>query len=496
MAIAASVQSSRCFESSPGLPRIFPYASTTTNGSTAGCSARRFSISLWNVRPYTSAHASTPRWVQRSHSGCAIDSPLSLSSTGPATLRHTPNATSASGYPTFRKLCSKSSSTHCGGTCTARAATMRSCSLVSSPVAVAAAFRTRARVWGSRLIVPLPTPHSPILSPLQPPIHTHLPHRLPARVRDRLREQRRRLRLEAQLGQHRRDRQRRRQAVAVFDLEGDAKAFANEGCAIDTFSTDLRDHASRMRTHQLGTGSALTCYQLRMVQHGLTNCGLWIADCGFDFSLCNPRSEIRNPESGVGQGHISQRQREARHTAPVHRDADVLDRHVRELADRFQTPLLHRVLDARVELRRPTVVLRQRQHARVLPRAIRVHRREPHAARLVIPGDRVRQRPVRAAHEVALRALGALQELAHQRHLRRLARMRGARQREVLAREPETLDDTVLHEWLRLKRLRGGAPEGDEIRIAGAGNDPPVAVYNRNVDDMARLHDRAAAVFD
>src|SRR5882762_1506111 len=60
MAIAARVHNSLRFESNPGLPRIFPYASTTTNGSTAGCSARKFSISLWNVRPYTSAHASTP----------------------------------------------------------------------------------------------------------------------------------------------------------------------------------------------------------------------------------------------------------------------------------------------------------------------------------------------------------------------------------------------------------------------------------------------------
>src|SRR6266487_1896986 len=46
IAIAASVHSSRRFESSPGLPSIFPYASTTTSGSIAGCSARRFSISL------------------------------------------------------------------------------------------------------------------------------------------------------------------------------------------------------------------------------------------------------------------------------------------------------------------------------------------------------------------------------------------------------------------------------------------------------------------
>src|SRR5436853_1973026 len=145
---------------------------------------------------------------------------------------------------------------------------MRSRSFVSSPVAVATAMRTSASVWGSSpagcspLTLTFRIPQSAIVSFREPPIYTHLTHGLAARIADGSFEQRRRLRLETQLGQHRRDRQRRRQAVTVLDLERDAESFANEGGAIDTLRTDLRDHASRMRTHHFRTRSAFTGNQL------------------------------------------------------------------------------------------------------------------------------------------------------------------------------------------------------------------------------------------
>jgi len=61
-----------------------------------GCSARKFSISLWKSAVTPPAHASTPVWSPLPL-GMRDGLALSLSSTGPATLRHTPNATSASG---------------------------------------------------------------------------------------------------------------------------------------------------------------------------------------------------------------------------------------------------------------------------------------------------------------------------------------------------------------------------------------------------------------
>src|SRR3989442_1712994 len=207
-----------------------------------------------------------------------MDSPFSLSSTGPATPRHTPNATSASGYPTFRKLCSNSSSTHGGGTCTARAAIIRSRSFTSSPVAVATAIRTKARVCGSRLTVTRRRPHAARISTREPSIYTHLPHRFSPRIRDRLLEQRRGLRLEAQLGEHRRDRKGRREAVAVLDLQRDAESFAHEQRAVDAFGTDLGDDATRMRAHHLRAGTTLARDQLRMqghrFQHGSVEAGV------------------------------------------------------------------------------------------------------------------------------------------------------------------------------------------------------------------------------
>src|SRR5439155_234875 len=94
-------------------------------------------------------------------------------------------------------------------------------------------------------------------------------------------------------------------------------------------------------------------------------------------------------------------------------------------------------------------------------------------------GDGVRQRPVRPAHQVAFRALGPLQELAHERDLPRLAGMRRAGQRQVLPRQPEPLHDPVLDQRQRLERLGGRAPERRVIRIACARHEAPTAVHYR-----------------
>ena len=57
----------------------------------------------------------------------------------------------ARGYPTISTLCSSSSSTHGTGTWDERSGPTRSRSSGSYPCAMAAANRTRSRVWGSRL---------------------------------------------------------------------------------------------------------------------------------------------------------------------------------------------------------------------------------------------------------------------------------------------------------------------------------------------------------
>ncbi len=92
---------------------------------------------------------------------------------------------------------------------------------------------------------------------------------------------------------------------------------------------------------------------------------------------------------------------------------------------------------------------------------------------------------MRAAHQVALRAADALQELAHQRDLRSLARVRRAGQRQVLAVQPESFDHAVFHQRPRLKRLGGGTPEGHVRGIARLGNQLPTGIHDGDMDPVA-----------
>src|SRR2546422_740219 len=181
---------------------------------------------------------------------------------GPVTSRHTPKPTSARGYPTSSRLWSSSSSTHRSGTPAARASRKRCPSSVMCPSASAAAARTRATVFASSaetpgLMVPLPAPRSPILSLLQASIYAQLPDRLPPRVHRGAREQRRWQRSQAQLGQHRRHGERRRDRVTVLDLQRDALAFLREQPAVHAFRPDLHDDPAGVRPHQVRTGAAL-----------------------------------------------------------------------------------------------------------------------------------------------------------------------------------------------------------------------------------------------
>jgi len=179
-------------------------------------------------------YARTPRRTPRRRaassvqSGCAIDSPLSLSNTGPATLRHTrtrPARAIAHIQKALQQQLVDPLRRHVHGP--------RADHAIAQLRLVARGCRDgdadERQSLRSRLMVTT-TPHAPrTLSSRQAPIYTHLTDGFTARIGDGSLEQRRRLRLKTQLGQHRRDRQRRRQAVAVLDLERDAESFANEG---------------------------------------------------------------------------------------------------------------------------------------------------------------------------------------------------------------------------------------------------------------------------
>src|SRR3989442_10310422 len=109
-----------------------------------------------------------------------------------------------------------------------------------------------------------------------------------------------------------------------------------------------------------------------------------------------PQSEIRNPQPRIRPRHIAQRQPKAHHPAAIHRRLDRSGGHVRPAAHLRQAALLHRMLEPRVELRGPVVMPGQREHPRVLPGAVRVHRREPYTVLRILLGDRLRERRGRA----------------------------------------------------------------------------------------------------
>src|SRR5947208_55471 len=176
---------------------------------------------------------------------------------------------SVRGYPTLRRLCSSSSSTHSVGTLAARATVIRSRSSASSPWAIAVATRINAMVCGSSILIPHPP--SPIISFLQPPIYPQLADFVAPRIDVVPHHQRLRLRLHPQLGQHCRHRQRRRRAVAVLDLEGDAESLRHEQRAVHSLGPDLCEHAGGMRAHQLGAGTAFPGNQVGVAEHGLAN---------------------------------------------------------------------------------------------------------------------------------------------------------------------------------------------------------------------------------
>src|SRR5438132_13429125 len=97
------------------------------------------------------------------------------------------------------------------------------------------------------------------------------------------------------------------------------------------------------------------------------------------------------------------------------------------------------MLEACVELCGPAVVARQREHTRMLPGAVRVDRRKPHAASLVVLGHTVVELRLGAPQQLALRAPDLAERLAHASPLLRLARLGRPREPEAFAPKSKPL---------------------------------------------------------
>jgi hypothetical protein len=268
--------------------------------------------------------------------------------------------------------------------------------------------------------------------------------------------------------------------VAVLDLQRHAEPLPNQQRAIHPFGAHLHDHPPRVRPHHLGAGALLARDQLGVAEHGLDDA----------------RRRLGRGQSRVRQRHVPQRQREARHAAPIDRRADPLPGHSAPATHLFEAALLHRVREPEVVLRRPRVMARQGEHAGVLPGAVRIHSGEPHTACLVILGDVIGEWGVRPTAKVALATPHQLEEFAHPLDLRGLARVRGAAQRELGTGQVEPVRRPVHYQRQRLERLGRRAPERHEVGVAHPRDQRAVGVHHRDVHLVHRLDQPAAALFD
>src|SRR5713101_3647204 len=139
---------------------------------------------------------------------------------------------------------------------------------------------------------------------------------------------------------------------------------------------------------------------------------------------------------------------------------------------------------------------RQRQHAGVLPGAVRVDRREPHAPGAVVLRDGLRERRMGTTLQIRFLGADAQEKLPHTLDLLRFARMRGAGEREMVIFELEVVGRTIGDQWQGLKRLRRRAPEGDEVGIARVRDQGARGVHHSDMDAVHRLGAIAAALLD
>src|SRR2546425_2437763 len=134
--------------------------------------------------------------------------------------------------------------------------------------------------------------------------------------------------------------------------------------------------------------------------------------------------------------------------------------------------------------------------SRMFPRAVRVDRRKPDAARLVVLGHAIGERRMGAAQEIALRAPDLAEQLAHPSHLPRLAGVGRAGKRELFAREAEPLGRSVLDQRQCLERLRRRAPKRHELWVARSRHERTGRIDDGDVDVVNGLDHPTANLFN
>src|SRR5439155_6914688 len=154
--------------------------------------------------------------------------------------------------------------------------------------------------------------------------------------------------------------------------------------------------------------------------------------------------------------------------------------HAGEMGNRGAYRLLQRMIELEIGLDRQGALAAIGEHTGVLAGAIVVQRREFDSGRRQFLAHAVMDRRMNPALE---RVGGAADPLEHVRDgsdVARLARMAGAKKRDLLRRVPEALDPAAGDEGQRLQRLERASRGRQEMRIAGGEQQPAVAVDDRD----------------
>ena len=167
---------------------------------------------------------------------------------------------------------------------------------------------------------------------------------------------------------------------------------------------------------------------------------------------------------------------------------DVLDRRL----DLALHEMLRRLVAGGVDAARAG----EADETRMFARAIVVQRRRRAARARERPRRLAAQRPMRAAGENGNVRPRLGEHRARERHVGRLARMRGAAQRDRLPAQPKPIRGAALDQRQRLQRLDRRARKYRPGHVAEREDHTPVGVDDRPRPAMKRLDARAAGDFD
>ena len=198
-----------------------------------------------------------------------------------------------------------------------------------------------------------------------------------------------------------------------------------------------------------------------------------------------------NSESRIRASHPVQRHSEHYDTAAVHRLSNLPARDVGPERDLVENAALDLVSGLLVTTRRPTLLVRERHHRRVLTRAIVVKPRRAVAGFSHDFGAALRRRLVRTAGEISFLEPDVVEHLLHQGDVLWLATVRRARDCELLVAPAQRLESARGEKRQHLERLGTGSPVGERVSVArGAEELVPISDY-RGVYPVLRF-DRIA----